>query len=38
MDNSSVRKQVVGRGVPVRGADIDTDRNYTRALSAHGYF
>ena len=26
MDNSSVRKQVVGRGVPVRGADIDTDR------------
>lgn len=26
MENSSVRKQVVGRGVPVRGADIDTDR------------
>ncbi|MEE2628120.1 MAG: 3-isopropylmalate dehydratase small subunit [Candidatus Latescibacterota bacterium] len=26
MDNSSVRKQVVGCGVPVRGADIDTDR------------
>ena len=26
MDDSSVRKQVTGRGVPVRGADIDTDR------------
>jgi len=26
MENSSVRKQIVGRGVPVRGADIDTDR------------
>jgi 3-isopropylmalate/(R)-2-methylmalate dehydratase small subunit len=26
MENESVRKQVVGRGVPVRGTDIDTDR------------
>ncbi len=26
MENSSVRKQVQGSGVPVRGADIDTDR------------
>ncbi len=26
MENSSVRKQVRGSGVPVRGADIDTDR------------
>jgi 3-isopropylmalate/(R)-2-methylmalate dehydratase small subunit len=26
MENSSIRKQVKGRAIPVRGADIDTDR------------